>query len=73
MEMKSVFSSHISKIGYDSNAEELHVEFQNGKTAVYQGVPGDVAAKVTGADSIGKALHEHIKGQYAHGYKPTVK
>lgn len=70
MQLKSVFSSHISKVGYDAESKELHVEFKNGKTAVYMDVPADVAQQVTDAPSVGTALHEIIKGRFPHGYKP---
>ena len=74
MELRRVFSSHINGIGYDAAASELHVEFagKNGKppqTAVYLGVPADVAQAVVDAPSIGTALHNLVKGKYAHGYK----
>jgi len=65
---KKVFSSHIDQIGYDSASGELHVTYTNGKVAIHQGVPPGVAERVTGAASIGQALHEHIKGRYAHRY-----
>ena len=63
---RPVFSSHIDTIGYDSDAKELHVTYQNGKAVVHSDVPADVAGKVTGAASIGKAIHEHITGRYSH-------
>lgn len=69
MEMRRVFSSHVSSIGYDPASKELHVEFKNGKTAVYMDVPSDVAKMVTDAPSVGTALHQFIKDKYAHGYK----
>lgn len=75
MEMKSVFSSHVNAIGYDEQNKELHVEFNSGdpgkpnKTAIYYGVPPDVAASVTNAPSIGKALHSFVRDQYRHVYK----
>lgn len=74
MQMKSVFSSHIAKVGYDEASQELHVEFQQkgqkaAQTAVYSGVPPDVAKMVVDAPSVGSALHELIKGKYAHGYR----
>lgn len=67
--MCKVFSSHVSEVGYDAEAEQLHVKFTNGKHAVYESVPADVAARVTEAPSIGMALHQFVKGKYLHGYK----
>lgn len=75
MEMKTVFSSTVARLGYDPTSKELHVEFRGkngkaGKTAVYIDVPSDVAALVVDAPSVGTALHQFIKGKYAHGYQP---
>ncbi len=69
MDMKTVFSSHISKVGYDDASQELHVEFKKGKTAVYADVPPDVARLVVDAPSVGTALAQFIKGKFSHGYK----
>lgn len=70
MEMRKVFSSHVDEVGYDNKKQELHVVYggKNGKYCVYKGVPPDAAANVLTASSIGKALHEHIKGKYEHDY-----
>jgi len=67
--MQKKFSSHVNAVGYDHSAQELHVEFKNGKVAVYKNVPPDVANHVTSAASVGSALHQHVKGQYEHTYR----
>jgi hypothetical protein len=70
LEMRSVYSSHVDEIGYDPDTEELHVKYDTGKTAVYEGVPLTVAAIVQSGSvaSIGKALHAHVRGKYGHRY-----
>jgi hypothetical protein len=72
IEMRSVYSSHVDEIGYDPDTEELHVKYDTGKTAVYEGVPMTVAAAVGAVGqsppSIGKALHAHVRGKYGHRY-----
>jgi hypothetical protein len=65
---KQVFSSNVQSVGYDDASGDLHVVYTNGRTAVHQGVPPDVAAKVTSAASVGSALHEHIRGKYDFRY-----
>lgn len=70
--MKSVFSSTVDQIGYDENALELWVKFKSGKTYVYQGVPMDTAMLVMDAPSVGQALNQFIKGQYAYGISTQV-
>lgn len=67
--MKSVFSSHVAAIGYDPASGELHVHYGNsGRTAVYAGVPAEVAHAVMAAPSIGEALWRDVRGRYRHGY-----
>lgn len=67
--MRSVYSSHVDKIGHDAEANELHVKWQgSGKTSVYEGVPADLAHQVMNAHSVGQALNEHIKDNYKHHY-----
>ena len=68
VQSKKVFSSHVDEVGSDSAAGELHVAYGNGKTAVYSGVPPDVASSVLNSASIGQALHAHIRGRFPHKY-----
>jgi KTSC domain len=72
--MRRVFSSHVDAIGYDEETGELHVSFQPGRgdvgrTAIYQGVPVNVARDVMAAPSIGMALHQSIRGKFPFGYR----
>lgn len=69
MELRQVFSSHVAALGYDPNTLELWVKFRTGKTAVYMGVPSDVAKLVVDAPSVGTALNSFVKGKFAFGYK----
>jgi hypothetical protein len=66
VEMKSVYSSFISEIGYDPETQELHVTYQRGGGSVYAGVPPEDALKITDAPSIGEALHNYVRGRYEH-------
>jgi len=68
VDLKSVYSSHVSEIGYDEDAQQLHVVFNTGRHAVYQGVPAEVAANVLNAPSIGEALTASIKGSFRFTY-----
>ena len=65
LEMKSVYSSWVARIGYDAEAGELHVQLKGGKTLIYEGVPMDAADSVLSAPSIGEALHREIRGSYS--------
>ena len=73
MQMKSVFSSHVDKIGYDETTGELHVVFQDGKHAIYSGVPGKEGSDVVNAASVGSAMHQLIRGKYAFRYAGDAK
>ena len=71
MKLHSVYSSHISDIGYDEETRELHVVYSNtGKRIVYVDVPPEIASKVLpqNAPSIGEAMHAHIRGRFSFRY-----
>lgn len=66
--MRSVFSTHVDRIGHDAATGELHVQWDTGKTSVYVGVPPDVADEVMNSWSVGKALTERVKPRFQHRY-----
>jgi hypothetical protein len=66
--MVEVDSSHVSRIGYSPPDQELWVDWDTGKTSVYQGVPPKLAANVMTSWSVGQALRTDIKGHYEHRY-----
>lgn len=68
LEMKSVFSSDVSEIGYDDAKSELVVAWLKGRVSAYSGVPPEVANEVMNAASVGSALYTTIKPTYAHRY-----
>lgn len=65
MEMVQVDSSNIDAIGYDEEAQELHVQFQGGSEYVYSGVPGDVHERLMSAPSKGRFLNTEVKGIFS--------
>ncbi len=66
--MREVYSSHVNRVGYDHQAQELHVEWDTGKRSVYSAVPPHVADSTMNAWSVGKALIEQVKPVYEHRY-----
>ena len=66
--LRHVYSSMVERIGYDAEAEELHVVFNTGRHAVYHDVPEKTAREVLSAPSIGEALNGSIKGQFRFSY-----
>ena len=65
---RSVLSSNVEEIYYDSDTQEMAVTWHSGKVSVYSGVPEDVALDVSNAPSVGQAMNEKVKGQYDHRY-----
>lgn len=66
--MQSVYSSHVSRVGYDAEAKTLLVEWDTGKTSAYEGVPPDVADEAMNSWSVGSFLNSSVKGRYRHSY-----
>jgi hypothetical protein len=65
MERNNVASSNISSIGYDPQTSTLEVEFLNGGTYQYYGVPENMYQQLMSAPSKGQFLNTYIKNQYA--------
>jgi KTSC domain len=64
MKMQPVESSNIRSIGHDAESNTLRVEFKNGGTYEYDGVPAEVHDDLIDAPSKGQHLHKHIRGMY---------
>lgn len=62
--MIPVSSSNIASVGHDSNTGDLYVDFLNGDTYVYSGVPAEVFEAFANSSSPGRFLHSNIKNQY---------
>ena len=63
-EMNFVDSSNIESIGYDEDAQELHVQFLSTGLYVYSGVPREVFDGFMNASSKGSFLNREIKAVY---------
>ncbi len=69
-DMVPVKSSNIAAVGYDTSG--LRVQFKDGATYVYAGVPADLHANLMGAESVGKFLASEIRGKFkAQKLEPT--
>lgn len=66
MKMTPVQSSSVSAVGYNEEAQELHVDFHGTGQYVYQNVPPEKYKAMMQAGSIGGHLHQHIKGVHQH-------
>ena len=67
-EMHFVDSSNVEAIGYDPDAQEIHVRFvKSGETYVYYGVEEWVFQEFLQTESKGIYLNTSIKGRYQYG------
>lgn len=61
MEMVPVSSSNIASIGFDENTHILAVQFTNGRTYRYAGVPNGEFQNLLNATSVGSYFAANIK------------
>jgi hypothetical protein len=66
MDQTPVSSSNVDSVGYDDQAEELHVTFLNGRIYVYHGVSSKTYDSFMASRSKGEFLHRYIKGRHMH-------
>lgn len=64
MQMIPVSSSNLSAAGYDPNSSTLIVNFKNGTTYKYLGVPQPIFDALMRAPSKGTYFNDNIKDRY---------
>ena len=60
-DMQYVDSSNVEAIGFDSEAGEIHVQFQGGRTYVYGETDEVTFEELRDADSIGSYVNRVLK------------
>lgn len=65
-EMTSVNSSNVQSVGYDPDTETVYVDFLNGSTYTYKGVPQFEFDNLREAASVGSYLHRNFKNVYPY-------
>jgi hypothetical protein len=65
---RSVFSSAVNSIDYDSESNEMIVTWKSGRQSIYQGVSEGLAEQVSKAPSVGTMLNTDIKPYFSHRY-----
>lgn len=68
-----VKSSYIDAIGHDPSNNQLQVQFKDGSTFIYDGVPAKVHADMLKSDSIGSFFHAKVKTNYTGKKLETKK
>lgn len=66
MKRKTVESSNLASIGYDSENEILEVEFNHGGIYQYFDVPHDVYEELMNTESHGKYFSANIRNDYEY-------
>ena len=65
-EMQPVSSSNISAVGYDAESQTVYVQFLNGSTYAYKGVPEHEFENLRTAPSVGSYLNRNYKNVYPY-------
>lgn len=65
-EMHPVSSSSVAAIGYDPDAQTVYIQFLNGSTYAYKGVPEHEYENLRTAPSIGSYLNRSYKNVYPY-------
>ncbi|MBL8802499.1 MAG: KTSC domain-containing protein [Planctomycetes bacterium] len=65
-DMKPVNSSNIAAVGYDAANQAVYVQFLNGSTYAYKGVPEHEFENLRTASSVGSYLNRNFKNVYPY-------
>lgn len=65
-EMHPVSSSNIAAVGYDEESQIVYVQFLNGLTYAYKGVPEHEFENLRTAPSVGSYLNRNFKNVYPY-------
>jgi hypothetical protein len=65
-EMHPVSSTNVAAVGYDTDDQTVYVQFVNGSTYAYKGVPEHEFENLRGAASVGAYLNRNFKNVYPY-------
>ena len=65
-EMQPVSSSNIAAVGYDAENQTVYVQFLNGSTYAFKGVPEHEFENLRTAPSVGSYLNRNYKNVYPY-------
>jgi len=65
-DMQPVSSSNVSAVGYDADNQTVYVQFLNGSTYAYKGVPEHEFENLRTAPSVGSYLNRYFKNVYPY-------
>jgi hypothetical protein len=64
MRMVPVSSSAINAVGYDADTRQMNIEFKQGHTYTFCGVPESIFNGLLNAQSVGSYYDQHIRDRY---------
>lgn len=65
MELKPVKSSNIEAVGYDTETQELQVQFKGGSIYAYDSVPEEIHLELLGnGEGIGGRFHKVVRDKF---------
>ena len=70
---KSVKSSLVSHISYDSATKAMEVTFKTGPRYRFEDVPADLYDEFCACESFGRFFNTRVKGNYKHSRLDTKK
>ena len=65
-EMHPVDSANIAAVGYDAENQMVYIQFLNGSTYAYKGVPEHEFENLKTAPSVGSYLNRNYKNVYPY-------
>lgn len=65
-EMQPVSSSNVAAVGYDPDSQTVYVQFLDGSTYGYKGVPEHEFENLRTASSVGSYLNRNYKNVYPY-------
>lgn len=65
-EMHPVSSSNVAAVGYDSESQTVYIQFLDGSTYAYKGVPEHEYENLRTAPSVGSYLNRNYKNIYPY-------
>ncbi|KAB2308700.1 KTSC domain-containing protein [Betaproteobacteria bacterium SCN2] len=65
-EMYPVSSSNVAAVGFDATSQIVYVQFLNGSTYAYKGVPEHEFENLRTASSVGSYLNRNFKNVYPY-------
>ncbi len=61
-----VTSSNLNRVSYNSQSQQMLIQFRSGAVYQYWSVPGNISQGLVQADSPGKFFNQNIRNRYSY-------